>query len=133
MGLKKRNKVNAEFSMSSLTDIIFLLLIFFMLTATFVRVDSVDLPEANTQSVAALETTVTIQKNGTFIMNGNKIPLSALKGALRLQIRKSDNPDDAKIGIAAEVGTPFSTVMKVLKIAKDLRKDAIILTKPTDT
>ncbi len=132
MGFKKRNKVNAEFSMSSLTDIIFLLLIFFMLTATFVRVDAVDLPEANTQSVAALETTVTIKKNGTFIMNGNNIPLSALKGAIRLEIRKSENPDIAKIGIAAEKGTPFSTVMKVMKIAKDLRKDAIILTKPTE-
>lgn len=43
MGLKKRNKVNAEFSMSSLTDIIFLLLIFFMLTATFVRIEPFEL------------------------------------------------------------------------------------------
>jgi len=132
MGMKKRNKVNAEFSMSSLTDIIFLLLIFFMLTATFVRVDSVDLPEANGQTVAALETTVTIKKDGTFIMNGSKVPFNKIKGALQLQIRKLDNPATAKIGIAAEKGTSFNTVMKVMGIAKALKKDAIILTKPTE-
>ncbi len=133
MGFKKRNKVNAEFSMSSLTDIIFLLLIFFMLTATFVRVDNVDLPEANTQSVAALETTVTIMKDGTFLMNGKKVPLGSLKKIIQLEIMKSDNPETAKIGVAAEKGTSVNTVMKVLKIAKDLRRDAIILTKPTES
>ena len=132
MGFKKRNKVNAEFSMSSLTDIIFLLLIFFMLTATFVRVEDVELPEANGQTVASLETTVTIRKDNTFSLNGTKLPLGALKSALSIEIRKMDNPDDAKIGIAAEKGTSFNTVMKVMEIAKDLRKDAIILTKPTE-
>ena len=45
MGLKKRSKAQAEFSMSSLTDIIFLLLVFFMLTATFVNVKKLELPE----------------------------------------------------------------------------------------
>ena len=43
-----------------------------------------------------------------------------------------DNPKDAKIGIAAEVGTSFNTVMKVMDIAKKLKKDAILLTKPTE-
>ncbi|MFT5169248.1 MAG: biopolymer transport protein ExbD [Saprospiraceae bacterium] len=132
MGLKKRNKVNAEFSMSSLTDIIFLLLIFFMLTANIVKVDTVDLPEANGQTVAALETTVTILKNGTYMMNGAKVPLNRIQGALQIQIQKMNNPKDAKIGIAAEVGTSFNTVMKVMDIAKNLRKDAVLLTKPRE-
>lgn len=132
MGLKKRSKVNAEFSMSSLTDIIFLLLIFFMLTATMVRVDTVDLPEANGQTVAALETTVTVLKDGTFMMNGSKIPFDRIQGALQIEIQKMDNPENTKIGIAAEVGTSFNTVMKVMEIAKNLRKDAILLTKPTE-
>jgi biopolymer transport protein ExbD len=43
MGLKKRNKVSAEFSMSSLTDIIFLLLIFFMLTSSVVTINAFNL------------------------------------------------------------------------------------------
>ena len=70
MGLKKRNGVNAEFSMSSLTDIIFLLLIFFMLTANFVRVDNVELPKSDSKTVAPTDIAVTIQKDGKFILNG---------------------------------------------------------------
>lgn len=118
--------------MSSLTDIIFLLLIFFMLTANIVKVDTVDLPEANGQTVAALESTVTILKDGTFMMNGSKVPLNKIQGALQIQIMKMNNPSDAKIGIAAEKGTSFNTVMKVMDIAKNLKKDAILLTKPTE-
>ncbi len=132
MGLKKRNRINAEFSMSSLTDIIFLLLIFFMLTANFVRVDNVELPEGDSQTVAALETTVTIKKDGTYMINGKKLPFSAIQKELARQIRKMDNPENAKIGIAAEKGTPFNLVMKMMEVSKALKKDAIILTKPTE-
>ncbi|MEZ4907473.1 MAG: biopolymer transporter ExbD [Saprospiraceae bacterium] len=49
MGLKKRNKTSAEFSMSSLTDIIFLLLIFFMLTASMVQINF-EIPESNSKT-----------------------------------------------------------------------------------
>lgn len=132
MGLKKRNKINAEFSMSSLTDIIFLLLIFFMLTANLVKVDNVDLPEGDSQTVTALETTVTIMKDGTYLINGKELPFSAIQKELSRQIQKMDNPDNAKIGIAAEKGTPFNLVMRMMEVSKALRKDAIILTKPTE-
>jgi biopolymer transport protein ExbD len=132
MGLKKRSKINAEFSMSSLTDIIFLLLIFFMLTANLVKVDNVDLPEGDSQTVTALETTVTIMKDGTYLINGKKLPFSAIQGELARQIRKMDNPNNAKIGIAAEKGTPFNLVMRMMEVSKALKKDAIILTKPIE-
>ncbi len=132
MGMKKRNKINAEFSMSSLTDIIFLLLIFFMLTSKVVNVDDVDLPEGNSQTVTDLEVSVTLKKDNTYYIRDNKVPISKLKGALELELRKVENPDRTKIGIAAEKGTSFNNVMKVIKVAHQLKKDAIILTKPTE-
>jgi len=67
MGLKKRSRVSAEFSMSSLTDIIFLLLIFFMLTANFVRVDNIELPKSDSKTVAPSDVAVAIQKDGKFL------------------------------------------------------------------
>ena len=96
MGLKKRNKVSAEFSMSSLTDIIFLLLIFFMLTSTLVRIQPFDLPESDSKTVASTSVVVTIQKDGQHTLNGINISSRALERALREAVtRDTNNPEIA--------------------------------------
>ena len=132
MGFSKRNKVSAEFSMSSLTDIIFLLLIFFMLTANFVRIDPVELPKSDSKTVASTSIAVSIDKKGKYTLNGQSMPYSALTGAVKRELRKSENKTNATITIAAEVGTPFENVVKVMNIAKNLRLKAILATQPRD-
>lgn len=130
MGLKKRNKVNAEFSMSSLTDIIFLLLIFFMLTANFVRIDNFELPKSDSKTVAPMSMTVSIEKSGKYTLNGNDIGIGSLKKALRLELRKAENRENATVAIVAEVGVPFEKVQAVMNIAASLKAKAIIATQP---
>ncbi len=130
MGLKKRNKAQAEFNMSSLTDIIFLLLVFFMLTATFVNVKKLDLPESNTKTVAPSSLSVSIDKDGLFYVNGQETSVSGIKVAVREIAARIDNPDKTTITIIAEKGVPFSQVMKVLSIASDLKLKAILATQP---
>ncbi len=130
MGLKKRNKVNAEFSMSSLTDIIFLLLIFFMLTANFVRVDNFELPKSDSKTVAPMSMTVSIEKSGKHTLNGNEIGIRSLKKALQLEIRKAENRQNATVAIVAEVGVPFEKVQAVMNIVAGLKAKAIIATQP---
>lgn len=134
MGLKKRNKVNAEFSMASLTDIIFLLLIFFMLTANFVRVEAFELPKSDSKTVAAMTVTVSIQKNGKFSLNGNEIGLENLKSALQLELRKNKSKENAStpgtVAIVAEVGVPFEKVQAVMGVVAELKAYAIIATQP---
>ncbi|MEL6866189.1 MAG: biopolymer transporter ExbD, partial [Bacteroidota bacterium] len=104
MGLAKRNKVSAEFSMSSLTDIIFLLLIFFMLTANFVKVEPFDLPESDSKTVAPTSVAlVSINKKGEYSINGNEIPFRALEAAVRRELKAADNKESATLTIAAEV------------------------------
>ena len=83
MGLKRRNKVSAEFSMSSLTDIIFLLLIFFMLTSTLVKIQPFELPESDAKTVAPTSVVVRIEKNGTHRIGDKEIASRALERALR--------------------------------------------------
>ncbi len=61
--MKKRNKVSAEFSMSSLTDIIFLLLIFFMLTSSMVQIN-MPLPVSDSVTVAPTDLSVMLFKDG---------------------------------------------------------------------
>ena len=65
MALKSKNKVSAEFSMSSMTDIVFLLLLFFMLTSTLVTTNALDLvlPNSTAQTVKKQRVSVSINEN----------------------------------------------------------------------
>lgn len=130
MGLKKRSKVSAEFSMSSLTDIIFLLLIFFMLTSTLVRIQPFELPKSDSKTVASTSIVVTLEKNGRTTVNNNETAARNLERALRMEVRTSDNRQNAAITIVAEMGTPFDRVVEVMEIANRLKVNAIIATEP---
>jgi len=130
MGLKKRNKVSAEFSMSSLTDIIFLLLIFFMLTSNFVQIQPFELPESDSKTVAATSIVVSIEKDGTHTLNNQDISARALEKVLRKEVRTTDNRENVTVTIVSEVGTPWQAVRNVMNIAAKLKVKAIIATQP---
>ncbi|NET33518.1 MAG: biopolymer transporter ExbD [Cyanothece sp. SIO1E1] len=130
MGLKKRNKVSAEFSMSSLTDIIFLLLIFFMLTSTLVKIQPFPLPKSDSKTVASTSVVVTIEQSGVFTLNNQEVSPLALERALRQQVRTMENREGVAVTIVAEVGTPFEEVVRVMNIAAKLKVKAIIATEP---
>ena len=130
MGLKKRSKVSAEFSMSSLTDIIFLLLIFFMLTSNMVRIQPFPLPKSDSKTVAPTNIMVSIEKSGRHTLNGTEITPRALERALTQEVKGLDNRDNAAVTIVAEVGTPFDDVVEVMNMAARLRIKAILATEP---
>ena len=127
--MKKRNKVSAEFSMSSLTDIIFLLLIFFMLTSSMVQIN-VTLPESDSKTVAPSDLIVMMTKDGNVTFNGKKTSTSALKNQIRSEISQMTNKENAAISIVAEVGIPWSRVNDIIKIASELKVKAHIATQP---
>lgn len=131
MGLKKGNKVNAEFNMSSLTDIIFLLLIFFMLTSTLVSPNALNLklPGSNSKTVAPSTISVSIISNGTFYVNKDQVDEAVLKQKIVEQLKKEAEPEKATIVINAEIGTPVEYVVAVLNVAKVLKVGAILATE----
>ncbi len=136
MGLKKRNKVSAEFSMSSLTDIIFLLLIFFMLTSKLVVIDPFELPESDSKTVAPTNVLAEIRANGeiTLKIEGEASKVTSASQIVR-KIRPAlgtlNNKDNATLTIVAETGTPFKKVSMLMKAAAELRMKAILATQPT--
>ncbi len=131
MGLKRRSKVSAEFSMSSLTDIIFLLLIFFMLTSTLVRLQPIDLPTSDSKTVAPESVVVTIMADGTHSVDNSVVAPSRIETALQQVLaRNKGNRENFTVTIAAEVGTPFDNVVAVMEAAARLRMKAIIATQP---
>ncbi|NBC05784.1 MAG: biopolymer transporter ExbD [Bacteroidetes bacterium] len=130
MGLKKRSKVSAEFSMSSLTDIIFLLLIFFMLTSTLVRIQPFELPKSDSKTVASTSIVVSMEQGGRYTVNNQEISPREIERALRRAVRTSDNSENATVTIVAETGTPFDNVVEIMEIANRLKVNAIIATEP---
>jgi biopolymer transport protein ExbD len=86
MGLKKKSKVSAQFNMSSLTDIIFLLLIFFMLTSTIVAPNAINfkLPGSKKPRVEASSNLdrIRVSENG-YYYNNRRITLNEMEDQLR--------------------------------------------------
>ncbi|HKK89148.1 MAG TPA: biopolymer transporter ExbD [Saprospiraceae bacterium] len=132
MALKRRSKVNAEFSMSSLTDIIFLLLIFFMLTSTLVSQNALNLklPSSNSKTVAPPSMSVSIKKNGSYYLNGQQMSLGNIENGLRQKVNQEQNRDNVTISIFAEENTPIQYVVNVMDLSNRLRVKAILATEP---
>ena len=128
MGMKKRTKVSAEFSMSSLTDIIFLLLIFFMLTSSMVVPNALNLrlPGKSTKKTNQPKyppSEVKISKNGTLYFNGEKVTRTTIEKRVN-KLRKERSkfsmiviPDD---------NAPNEKVVAILDIAYRYKVDAIM-------
>ncbi len=127
--MNKRNKVSAEFSMSSLTDIIFLLLIFFMLTSSMIQIN-MELPESSSKTVAPTDYSVMMTVDGNVTFNGKKAKFSQIESLVRAAIADDSNKENATIAIFSEVGVPWEKVADIMEIASKLRMRAIIGTQP---
>jgi biopolymer transport protein ExbD len=128
--MKKRSKLLSEFSMASLTDMIFLLLIFFMLTSNFVAINPFDIPESDSKTVAANTFIVTIEKDGTYTFQGKQTGFSGLERSIRRELSIIEDKQEATVTIVAEKGVAFEKVTEIMEIAAKLRLKAIIATQP---
>ena len=129
--MKKRNKVSAEFNMSSLTDIIFLLLIFFMLTSSIVQID-VELPKSESKTVAPTDLAVQLYKNGKILVNGKNTSKKNIEKRIAVELRPRDNKENGTISIIAEKGVNWKEIHNVMKISSSLNIKAIIATAPPE-
>jgi len=117
MNLKGRNKITPEFNMSSMTDIVFLLLIFFMIASTLTKqLDTIEvkLPQAKGKTENRSAITVTINKNKRFYINDIVVAKSRLKSQLLNILSKSDA---RVIVLRAEKNVPIEEVVYVMGIA----------------
>ncbi len=118
MELKRKNRVNAEFSMASMTDIIFLLLIFFMITSSAISQSAIDvkLPKAEAANPSVQDpATVTIQEDGKYFVNDKEIPKLDLENYLVTTLKDEANP---AFTIRADENTKHKDVVFVMGIAE---------------
>ena len=121
MALKSRNKVSANFNMSSMTDIVFLLLIFFMLTSTLVTQNALDLvlPQSSSKNTETTTLSVSIEKKDNaikyYIDTGTgteSIEFEELEELLIMELK-----EDKGIFLNADKTVEIEHVVKVMDIA----------------
>ena len=128
MNLRGRNKVDPSFNMSSMTDIVFLLLIFFMLTSTLVTVSAIDvlLPKAGGKTENSKSVAVSITNNSLFYIDKTKVSSANLEN----EILKSVGSDKKKtIVIRGDKDVPYKNVMQVIDIANKNKLKMILAVK----
>jgi biopolymer transport protein ExbD len=134
MPIKKKSKISAEFNMSSLTDIIFLLLIFFMLTSSIVAPNALNLKLPGTSQKKATQKEeydeVFISKIGGFELNGKVKSLPEIEAFL-LE-RSMDKPEDFSFIIQPERETPVEFVVSIMDIALRLKINGVLATAPVE-
>ena len=137
MALKRRNKISPNFSMASMTDVIFLLLIFFMITSTVVSPNAIKilLPQGKQQTSAKPLTRVIIDKELTYYAAfGNEkeqvVQLSEL--ADFLQSCAAREPE-MYIALYADETVPYKEIGNVLNIANENQFKMVLATRPPES
>jgi len=131
MGLKKRSKVSAEFSMSSLTDIIFLLLIFFMLTSTLVSPHSLNMKLPGSGNPGTSDSNppeIEISRSGDYKLNGRRVKAPVKDNLVRL-LREEDRKNGSKkldVIVSPERNTAIEHLVLVLDIFSKLGIEPIV-------
>ncbi|HOS72980.1 MAG TPA: biopolymer transporter ExbD [Bacteroidales bacterium] len=129
MALSQRNKISISFSSTGMTDVVFNLLIFFMLTSTLVHPTALKLllPKGSAQTAAKPQTTVSITADQRYYVEQQPVSLAELEAALRQKL--GSNPD-TYISLHADKNVPFESVVEVLNIAQANNYKLIIATTP---
>jgi len=128
MSIRSKNKVSVNFSMSGMTDIVFLLLIFFMLTSTLIAPNALKLllPQAGqTASTESSVPKVVLQTDGRIIVDGRNVSFDQLEAVLR--VRTSGQTDPAMRLITAK-GVTVKETVKIMNLAAKLDVQ-VVLTK----
>lgn len=137
MALKRRAKISPEFSMASMTDVIFLLLIFFMITSTVVSPNAIKvlLPQGKQQTSAKPLTRVVIDKDlNYYAAFGNEkesaLTLDELTPFLQACAKKEP---EMFVALYADEAVPYREIVRVLNIANENHFKMVLATRPPET
>lgn len=130
MALKRRSKVNPNFSMSSMTDIVFLLLIFFMVTSTLIAPNALKLllPKSSHQTSASAITTISITEDLNYYVETTQVPFEDIEGILQNRFQ-TQGVEEPTISLHCDQNIPVHAMVRVMNIAKDNKWKLILATQ----
>lgn len=131
MNIRRRLKTHAEVHTGPLNDILFILLMFFLIAATLANPNVVKLsqPKAKGDTRTKQNVVVNIDTKNHFIINGKSISLENLKSTLQPMIAKDSA--GATIAINADKNIPIEEVVAVMRVARDLGARTVLMVDKT--
>ncbi|MEY2970335.1 MAG: hypothetical protein RLZZ599_708 [Bacteroidota bacterium] len=132
MNLRSRSKVSAEVNMSSMTDLVFLLLIFFILASTLVTSSALDviLPKSGAQTVKKKNITLTVNEDLEFDINGTIVSYDQVESKLLSAASKLNADEQAVVVLRADQSIPTGETVRILDIGYRNNMRMIIATDP---
>ncbi|MBE6307289.1 MAG: biopolymer transporter ExbD [Bacteroidaceae bacterium] len=134
MAIKRRHRINPNFSMASMTDVIFLLLIFFMVTSTvvFPNAIKVNLPQSSQQAAAKPLSRVTIDANlNYYVAFGNEREQATdAEHLLDFLLKTQEREPEMFVAIYADESVPYGEVVKILDWANQYNLKMVLATAP---
>ena len=134
MALKRQNELLTTYSMASMTDVIFLLLIFFMVTSTFVFPTAleVNLPQSSEQTVIKPGTRVYIDKDmNLYASFGETEPQAIPEEQLLTFLQLTQQQDSTQfIALYADESVPYGKIVEVLDLTARHNLKMVLATKP---
>jgi len=129
MALKQQNKVKIDFQMASLTDIIFLLLIFFMLSSAVVSPNAIKimLPNSKGQTLASQSINLAMTADQQYYLDNKKIAFDQIKTRLASKIKEQKDPT---VVLSADKSLPYESVVQLMSLVKEFDCRMILATKP---
>ncbi|WP_212906035.1 ExbD/TolR family protein [Capnocytophaga stomatis] len=127
MKIRGRNKVSPEFSMSSMTDIVFLLLVFFMITANSPNALDLLLPKAKGKSTNTQNVSVSINKDLSYFIDKKPITIESLEQELKIALQGVERPT---IILRVEESVPIEKAVAVMDIANQNQYKVILAVRP---
>lgn len=129
MAIRSRNKVEIGFSVAGMSDIVFLLLIFFVLTSTLIAPNALKLllPQSNSQVQAKPITTVSITADLQYYVEKTPVSLDQLEPVLQKKLRFREDPT---ISLHSDRSVAIEHIVKVMNIARRNNFKLILATNP---
>jgi biopolymer transport protein ExbD len=133
MNFRSKNRINPDFSMSSMTDIIFLLLIFFMLTSNFVTPSGlpVNLPSSKSSTIVMQKISVTITPDLQYFVNDKPTSFENIEPELRTLLAGTAQGEGVVV-LHVDKSVPVEHLVKVAGIATELKAKVTLATLPTE-
>lgn len=142
MALKKRNRANPNFSMASMSDLVFLLLIFFMITSTLIAPNAIKLllPQSDSRTISKQNVTVYIDENQQYSMEIGKQSVAVVSdSSLFYNIKDAlAGIEDGSVVLRSNFNAPIQLVVNIYDIVDRINKEkntkhkVILATKPKE-